>query len=60
MVACDNDDCPRQWFHLECLGLKTVPKSASWYCTECRDGLSSTARGAKGRVFGNGNAVSVR
>ena len=51
MVACDNDDCPRQWFHIECLGLKTVPKSASWYCSECRD----IGKGTKGKVNGNGN-----
>lgn len=22
MVGCDNDDCPYQWFHLDCLKLK--------------------------------------
>ena len=26
MVACDNDDCPREWFHLECVGLTRAPK----------------------------------
>lgn len=26
MVACDADDCPREWFHLECVGLKIAPK----------------------------------
>ena len=22
MVACDNDDCPTEWFHFACVGLK--------------------------------------
>ncbi|KAK3320767.1 hypothetical protein B0T19DRAFT_247694 [Cercophora scortea] len=26
MVACDGDGCPREWFHLECVGLKVAPK----------------------------------
>ena len=25
MVGCDNPGCPYQWFHLECLRLKSVP-----------------------------------
>ncbi len=40
MVACDRDDCPRQWFHLDCIGLKSVPKSAKWYCNECKEVLA--------------------
>ncbi|KAL4730270.1 hypothetical protein ACLX1H_002303 [Fusarium chlamydosporum] len=27
MVACDADECPREWFHLECVGLKVAPTS---------------------------------
>lgn len=26
MVACDDKDCPREWFHLGCVGLKVAPK----------------------------------
>jgi hypothetical protein len=26
MIACDADDCTREWFHLECVGLKVAPK----------------------------------
>ena len=37
MVACDNDDCHRQWFHFECVGLKGAPKSKHWYCDDCKD-----------------------
>ena len=36
MVGCYNDDCPYQWFHLDCLKLKAFPKSKTWYCPECQ------------------------
>lgn len=26
MVGCDADSCEREWFHLECVGLKVAPK----------------------------------
>jgi hypothetical protein len=26
MVACDADGCQKEWFHLECVGLKVAPK----------------------------------
>ncbi|CZR58023.1 related to p33ING1b (ING1) protein [Phialocephala subalpina] len=36
MVGCDARDCEREWFHLECVGLKVAPKgSAKWYCDDC-------------------------
>ncbi len=25
MVACDMDNCPREWFHLDCVGLAKAP-----------------------------------
>lgn len=35
MIACDNTvDCPHEWYHLTCLGLKYVPKG-TWYCPTC-------------------------
>ncbi|KAL2024056.1 hypothetical protein VTK56DRAFT_9836 [Thermocarpiscus australiensis] len=37
MVACDGEGCPREWFHLECVGLKVAPKgNAKWYCEDCK------------------------
>lgn len=31
MVACDNDACPREWFHLSCVGLTKPPgKNGKW------------------------------
>ena len=34
MVACDNDDCPYEWFHWSCVGMTKEP-SGKWYCEEC-------------------------
>ncbi|KAK4105501.1 hypothetical protein N658DRAFT_491971 [Parathielavia hyrcaniae] len=38
MVACDNDDCPYEWFHWGCVGLKSEP-NGTWYCPDCSDML---------------------
>ncbi|PGH12438.1 hypothetical protein AJ79_04274 [Helicocarpus griseus UAMH5409] len=38
MVACDNDDCPYEWFHWKCVGLTREPPG-TWYCDECRKNL---------------------
>lgn len=35
MVACDNDNCPYEWFHWKCVGLTREPVG-TWYCEECR------------------------
>lgn len=38
MVACDADGCAKEWFHLECVGLKVAPKgNAKWYCDDCKE-----------------------
>lgn len=34
MIACDNKECPIEWFHFACVDLKTKPKGR-WYCPEC-------------------------
>ncbi|TKA53545.1 hypothetical protein B0A53_03836 [Rhodotorula sp. CCFEE 5036] len=34
MIACENEDCAREWFHLECVGLDKAPEGA-WYCDDC-------------------------
>ncbi|PGH08688.1 hypothetical protein AJ80_07809 [Polytolypa hystricis UAMH7299] len=38
MVACDNDNCPYEWFHWKCVGLTREPLG-TWYCEECRKNL---------------------
>jgi len=35
MIACDNDSCEYEWFHLGCVGLMEIPKG-KWYCEYCR------------------------
>jgi hypothetical protein len=39
MVACDNDDCPREWFHLACVNLDKPPVGRTkWFCSdECKE-----------------------
>jgi len=37
MIACDNKDCPIEWFHFPCVDLKAKPKGR-WYCPECYNG----------------------
>ncbi|TPX48640.1 hypothetical protein SeLEV6574_g01915 [Synchytrium endobioticum] len=42
MIACDNEDCHIEWFHLGCVGLATAPEG-KWFCPECRKGMKSTS-----------------
>lgn len=35
MIGCDNSQCQYQWFHLECLKLKRVPRTSPWFCRFC-------------------------
>ncbi|KAJ7655209.1 hypothetical protein DFH06DRAFT_1201912 [Mycena polygramma] len=50
MIACDNDDCPYEWFHLSCVQL-TQPTPEKWYCRECveKGFATGTTGGRKGR-----------
>ncbi|KAJ7770867.1 hypothetical protein DFH07DRAFT_735248 [Mycena maculata] len=49
MIACDNDDCPYEWFHLACVQL-SQPTTEKWYCRECIEKGFAAATGArKGR-----------
>lgn len=34
MVACDNEECPFEWFHWTCVGLKSEPVG-TWICPVC-------------------------
>jgi len=51
MVACDNPNCPYQWFHINCLQIKgSLPES--WYCQDCApkfQGGGPVEKGRKGR-----------
>ncbi|KAF8838624.1 hypothetical protein BDN67DRAFT_933447 [Paxillus ammoniavirescens] len=50
MIACDNSDCPYQWFHLPCVNLKQ-PLPERWFCADCtKRGMGApTGPGRKGR-----------
>lgn len=49
MVACDAEDCEREWFHLDCVGLKAAPPSnMKWYCDNCKDRIK-TGKKVNGR-----------
>ncbi|KAI9654442.1 MAG: hypothetical protein M1831_005408 [Alyxoria varia] len=45
MIGCDNERCPREWFHLACVKMEKVPNSKTkWFCSRaCRE----EARGLK-------------
>ncbi|XP_029341759.1 inhibitor of growth protein 3-like [Acyrthosiphon pisum] len=34
MVACDDKNCPHEWFHYECVGITKQPRG-KWYCPKC-------------------------
>lgn len=59
MVACDAEDCPREWFHLECVGLGRAPgRNARWFCEECKERLRVGAASGSG-VIGMGVGVGA-
>ncbi|KAK3940085.1 hypothetical protein QBC46DRAFT_136488 [Diplogelasinospora grovesii] len=47
MVACDNDDCPFEWFHWSCVGLKSEP-NGTWYCPVCTENMKKKGGGGGG------------
>ncbi|KAI9158415.1 Chromatin modification-related protein [Paramyrothecium foliicola] len=50
MVACDAEGCPREWFHLACVGLRVAPGSKTkWYCEDCKERLKMGAKKVNGR-----------
>lgn len=43
MVACDNEDCPYEWFHYPCVGV-TAPPKGKWYCQPCLNSMRRRGR----------------
>lgn len=35
MIGCENKNCPYEWFHYECVGIKSAPVGV-WYCDTCK------------------------
>ncbi|KAK0543756.1 hypothetical protein OC846_005175 [Tilletia horrida] len=44
MISCDNETCPREWFHFECVGMppglpaqkEAKGEEFTWYCLLCK------------------------
>ncbi|GJE89574.1 inhibitor of growth (ING) domain-containing protein [Phanerochaete sordida] len=53
MIACDDENCEKEWFHLACIGLTVAPEG-SWVCDSCqaRRTTKRPARGGKRRTGG--------
>ena len=34
-IFCDGENCSIEWFHVECLKIKRIPKG-KWFCPDCR------------------------
>ncbi|KAK6084149.1 phd finger domain-containing protein [Seiridium cupressi] len=50
MVACDADDCEKEWFHLGCVGLRSAPSSSTkWYCDNCKNRMKNGGKKLNGR-----------
>lgn len=43
MVACDNEDCPMEWFHYNCVGI-TQPPRGKWFCPQCTAAMRRRGR----------------
>ncbi|TKA67515.1 hypothetical protein B0A55_10139 [Friedmanniomyces simplex] len=58
MIACEREDCDKEWFHLECVGLGELPpRRTKWYCPDCRRGMVGGRGGAAGLVGRDGLMV---
>lgn len=45
MIACDNDDCPYEWFHWSCVGLKSEPQQGgTWFCPVCSEAMKKKGK----------------
>jgi hypothetical protein len=40
MIGCDNPDCDKEWFHVQCVG--KPDKSSKWYCPDCTKRLQAS------------------
>ncbi|CAO1639154.1 unnamed protein product [Sympodiomycopsis kandeliae] len=48
MIGCDNDNCSREWFHLDCVGLTRTPPG-TWYCDDCLSERQAKAQRSKAK-----------
>lgn len=57
MVACDDNECEREWFHLGCIGLDVAPEGV-WFCEACRAKSKNKRKLARAAASGGGNRRS--
>ncbi|OCK75741.1 hypothetical protein K432DRAFT_307848 [Lepidopterella palustris CBS 459.81] len=61
MVACENEECEKEWFHLDCVGLTEIPpRRSKWYCPECRVLLNVDEKGNAAPLSAASNKRSSR
>ncbi|KAH8677568.1 hypothetical protein BX600DRAFT_131512 [Xylariales sp. PMI_506] len=51
MVACDADDCEKEWFHLGCVGLRSAPSSSSKFSTFFCPSFATVADGMAAKWY---------
>ncbi|KDQ63090.1 hypothetical protein JAAARDRAFT_29087 [Jaapia argillacea MUCL 33604] len=56
MIACDDNTCEREWFHLACIGLDVPPKG-TWFCEACRTKAKVKRGGRGGKRKGAGGGA---
>ncbi|KAJ3551397.1 hypothetical protein NP233_g13087 [Leucocoprinus birnbaumii] len=59
MIACDDNNCEIEWFHLSCTGL-TVPPDGTWYCETCKNRRNTKRGGRGGKRRAAGNRVGAK
>jgi len=57
MVACDDNECEREWFHLGCIGLEVAPEGV-WFCDACRSKSKNRRKIARAATSGGGSRRS--
>jgi hypothetical protein len=46
LTAVNEQNCEKEWFHIECVGLSEIPaRTTKWYCPQCRILLNIGERG---------------
>ncbi|KAI0692001.1 hypothetical protein BC835DRAFT_92717 [Cytidiella melzeri] len=59
MIACDDGNCEREWFHLACIGLTVAPEG-SWICETCRAKRATKRSGRGGKRRAGGGRAGAR
>ncbi|KAL7409364.1 Phd domain in Ing1-like protein [Mrakia frigida] len=48
MIACDNEDCEKEWFHIGCVGTVS-PTKKLWFCRDCSKQQAPSSDGRRRR-----------